>query len=60
MKTVTRKRRVVCEECDDFEISKVYRGASATDGEREYAGIDLPEMCPVCGAATTVKRGDSA
>jgi hypothetical protein len=60
MKTATRKRRVVCEECGDFEISKGYRGASATDGEREYADIDLPEMCSVCGAATTVKRGDSA
>jgi len=59
-KPVERSRTVVCEECGDFEMGKSYRGRSASDGEREYADIDLPETCPVCGGETTEERGESA
>jgi DNA polymerase III alpha subunit (gram-positive type) len=60
-KPVTRSRTVVCENCEEFEMGKSYRGRSASDGEREYEdGIDLPEECPVCGAETIEKRGEAA
>jgi len=56
-KTIHRTRRVVCEACSEFELGKRFCGASASDGERVYVDIDLPDECPVCGAETTEKRG---
>jgi hypothetical protein len=52
---VTRSKRVVCETCEEFEMGKSYRGASATDGEFEYVDVDLPDKCPVCGAELIVE-----
>ncbi|GAA3882723.1 hypothetical protein [Haloarcula argentinensis] len=54
---VTRSKRVVCETCEEFEMGKSYRGASATDGELEYADVDLPEECPVCESRLIVTTG---
>jgi len=59
-KPVERSRTVVCENCEEFEMEKSYRGRSPSDGEREYADIDLPEECPVCGGDTTETGGESA
>lgn len=59
-KTVSRSRKVVCERCDQFELGKRFKGASATAGEREWVAIVLPEECPVCGAETTVVDGEGA
>lgn len=56
--TLQREKRVVCEDCGEFEMAKEYRGASATPGEKEYVEINLPERCPNCDAELREVRCD--
>jgi len=47
--TVERKVTVACQDCDDFELSKTYRGEPNTPGESEFEQLGGFDGCPVCG-----------
>lgn len=57
---IERSQKVVCENCEEFEMGKQFSGTASTEGELEYVAINLPDACPVCGAKTKEKRGDLA
>jgi hypothetical protein len=48
---VTHEVRYSCVDCDEFELTKSYRGAAGTESEEQFDRVESPDECPVCGGA---------
>jgi predicted RNA-binding Zn-ribbon protein involved in translation (DUF1610 family) len=46
-----------CVECDDFELTKTFKGVRGTDGEPMFEDSGVDE-CPACGGEVEVERSD--
>lgn len=48
-----------CVECDDYELTKTFRGVRGTEDEAMFEASGVGE-CPACGGEVEVERSEGA